>query len=269
MSLPQVIYACERCSSRWGDDFAPRKYRLPSREMVPVKSTMGWCKICANLVAIEDTDDAGHLLTELEIILSELKRGDSSLRWFRRKKPSDSLDFRIAEVRDAILRLGFRKSAPRCLHCGSTEIRKAEFPSQHPGCGGTVSYERNGPEVRVAYDCSNPLLYDTEGSFLGRLKPTVGDLPEGQHNRRWNAGPSDYPPSTWLRSIMTLEEFEQEFPNYMNIPYLAEFIRLRQEGDELWRFSSPPEQWATLAGRGGTVLVRDGRSVAHVVTVLS
>jgi hypothetical protein len=237
--------------------------------MVPIKSTMGWCKTCASLVAIEDPDDADRLLTELGIILSELKEGKSSCRWFRRKEPNDSLDFRTAEVKDAIMRLSFRKSAPRCLRCGSKEIRKAEFPSQHPGCGGTVSYERHGPEVRVAYDHSNPLLYDTEGSFLGTLKPTVEDLLEKQPNRLWDTGPSDYPPSTWLRSRMTVEEFEQEFPNYMDTPYLVEFMRLLQEGDQLWRFSSPPQQWAALAGRGGVALVRDGRLVAHIVTLLS
>jgi hypothetical protein len=220
-------------------------------------------------VGIEDTDDARHLLTELEIIFAEFKRDNSVSRWFRREKPNDSLDYRIAEVKDAIMRLGFRKGASRCLHCGSTEITNAKFPFQHPGCGGTVDYQRNGLEVRVAYDYSNPLLYDTEGGLLGRLKPTVGDLLEEQHNRRWNAGPLDYPPSTWLRSLMTLEQFELEFPNYKNTPFLAAFIRLRQEGDEFWRFSSPPEQWAALAGRGGIALVRDGRLVAHVVTVLS
>jgi hypothetical protein len=218
-------------------------------------------------VGIEDTDDARHLLTQLEMIFAEFKRDNSMFRWFRREKPNDSLDYRIAGVRDAIMRLGFRKSAPRCLRCGSTEIIKAEFPFQHPGCGGTVDYQRNGPEVRVAYDYSNPLLYDTEGGFLGRLKPTAGDLLEEQ--QRCNSGPLDYPPSTWLRSIMTLEQFELKFPNYRNTPYLAAFIRLRREGDELWKFSSPPEQWAALAGRGGIALVRDGRSVAHVVTVLS
>ena len=269
MSLPQIIYACDRCSTRWGDDFAPRKYRLPSGELIPVKSTMGWCKTCANLGGIEDTDDARHLLTELEIIFAEIKRENSPSRWFRRQKSNNSLDDRIGEVRDAIMRLGFRKSAPRCLGCGSTEITKAKFPFQHPGCGGTVDYQRNGPEVRVAYDYSNPLLYDTEGDYLGRLKPTVGDLLGEQHNRRWNAGPLDYPPSTWLRSIMTIEQFELEFPNYRNSRDLAALIRVRQAGDELWKFSSPQEQWAALAGRGGIALVRDGRVVAHVITVLN
>ena len=122
----------------------------------------------------------------------------------------------------------------------------------------------------MAYDYSNPLLYDTEGRSLGRLEPTVGHLLEGQRNRRWDhREPSDYLPPSWLRSRMTVEEFEVEFPNYMHTPYLTEFMNLRQEGDELWRFSSPPEQWAALAGRGGIALVRNGRSVAHIVTVLS
>ena len=71
---------------------------------------MGWCKVCANLVAIEDADDPDHLLAELDTILSELKKGKPSLRWFKRKEPNDGLDFRIAEVRDAIMRRPLRKN---------------------------------------------------------------------------------------------------------------------------------------------------------------
>jgi hypothetical protein len=39
--------------------------------------------------------------------------------------------------------------------------------------------------------------------------------------------------------------------------------------DELWAFSSPAEYWKGLAGRAGVALVRDGRPIAHVVTVMN
>ena len=40
-------------------------------------------------------------------------------------------------------------------------------------------------------------------------------------------------------------------------------------GDELREFSSPGESWKQFAGRGGVVLVRDGRPVGHVITEMS
>ncbi|MDA1091443.1 MAG: hypothetical protein O3A85_14175 [Proteobacteria bacterium] len=40
-------------------------------------------------------------------------------------------------------------------------------------------------------------------------------------------------------------------------------------GDELWTFSSPQEHWTNLVGRGGIVLMRQDRPVAHVVTQMN
>lgn len=40
-------------------------------------------------------------------------------------------------------------------------------------------------------------------------------------------------------------------------------------GDELWEFSSPPESWDNLAGRAGIALVREGKVVATILTLLS
>jgi len=42
-----------------------------------------------------------------------------------------------------------------------------------------------------------------------------------------------------------------------------------QEGDVVWRFSSPPDSWRYLAGRAGFALVRDGKIVHSRMTILS
>jgi hypothetical protein len=42
-----------------------------------------------------------------------------------------------------------------------------------------------------------------------------------------------------------------------------------QEGDELWQFSSPAESWQHLAGRAGIALVRQGKVVASIVTLMN
>jgi hypothetical protein len=48
-------------------------------------------------------------------------------------------------------------------------------------------------------------------------------------------------------------------------PFIAEMIA----GDELWRFRSPDHTWASLAGRAGYAIVRDGEIVRSLVTMLS
>lgn len=42
-----------------------------------------------------------------------------------------------------------------------------------------------------------------------------------------------------------------------------------QPGDELYAFHSSPESWLALAGPGGFALVRDGKVVRQVVTILN
>jgi len=42
-----------------------------------------------------------------------------------------------------------------------------------------------------------------------------------------------------------------------------------EEEDELWKFCSPPETWDLLCGRAGIVLVRNGKSVDHILTALN
>ena len=79
---------------------------------------------------------------------------------------------------------------------------------------------------------------------------------------------------------MTSQEFEQEFARYLSArkllvpssrlePEPAEFVVRRQEGDELWRFSSPGWTWEALMGRSGIALVRNGHPIAHVGTIMN
>jgi hypothetical protein len=41
------------------------------------------------------------------------------------------------------------------------------------------------------------------------------------------------------------------------------------EGDELWTYSTPAEDWANLGGRGGIALVRGGKVVDHVQVMMN
>jgi hypothetical protein len=42
-----------------------------------------------------------------------------------------------------------------------------------------------------------------------------------------------------------------------------------QPGDELWTFTSSPASWRALAGSAGIAMVRDGRIVATIVTMMN
>lgn len=121
-----------------------------------------------------------------------------------------------------------------------------------------------------------------------QLKAVQSKFPELSRPKNDNAKPSDeagnidelppwifgtheesqYPPASWLKSRMTTAELEKEYPWYRNEDAFGPGIRL-QDGDEFWSFSSPEEQWHALAGRGGIALIRDGKCIGHVVTILS
>jgi hypothetical protein len=91
-----------------------------------------------------------------------------------------------------------------------------------------------------------------------------------------------WPPLDWIGMQLSLTDFEREGsgPNPTECGAPAIFSRggdrtrsdlkdlkfLILPGDELWTFSSPKKHWANLIGRGGIVLMRNNRPVAHVVT---
>jgi hypothetical protein len=55
---------------------------------------------------------------------------------------------------------------------------------------------------------------------------------------------------------------------YCNDQWRA-LLAQRQPGDELREFCSSPGSWQHLAGRAGIALVRSGREVASIVTMLN
>jgi hypothetical protein len=89
-----------------------------------------------------------------------------------------------------------------------------------------------------------------------------------------------YPPIEWLSWKMDRAEFDRKFANRpdasqllmpssnFDIDFVEFIIRLRDD-DELWRFSSPPESWEMMMGRGGIALVRDGRPITYLGTVMN
>jgi hypothetical protein len=73
-----------------------------------------------------------------------------------------------------------------------------------------------------------------------------------------------FPPIEWLEKRVDIDEIGAGSSGDWN--RLKMFLT---ERDELWTFSSPPDYWAGLAGRAGVALVRNGRPIAHVITVMN
>ena len=84
---------------------------------------------------------------------------------------------------------------------------------------------------------------------------------------QWTKSEPAFPPTEWLKKRIGVEDIDSA-----KAGKCADWncIKARlTEHDELWEFSSPSHYWEGLAGRAGVVLIRDGRSIAHVITVMN
>lgn len=87
---------------------------------------------------------------------------------------------------------------------------------------------------------------------------------------------------SWLHgNSMSVDEFERQLGSNQNEnrKRLESFglgskqwqliKKKMQPGDQLYKFRSPPETWANMAGRAGIALVRDGNVIDTLVTALN
>ena len=92
----------------------------------------------------------------------------------------------------------------------------------------------------------------------------------------WINSAEPYPPCEWLGNPI---QFADAAPQFSSIrSSLPEALGKREwrhlrariaDGDELRTFCSPPDTWERLAGRKGVALVRRGKPIVHIVTVMN
>jgi hypothetical protein len=131
----------------------------------------------------------------------------------------------------------------------------------------------------------------SRAKFVDPEFPALGDRFLAGHIElclRWldkarSAESKAWPPSEWLTKRLTFSEFESlgvrpggwSVENSSSRSSTGEQREVQQlklrmlAGDEIWAFSSPPETWQMLAGRAGVALVRDGRPIGYVVTLMN
>ncbi len=81
-------------------------------------------------------------------------------------------------------------------------------------------------------------------------------------------------PKNWLQKQLTVDEAETEYMHEgipfggMNERWVA-FKSQMIDGDEIWEFSSSVDSWNHLAGRAGLALIRRGKAIDCIVTILN
>lgn len=163
MSLSPEVYKCTECSFTQPIKGYPIQYVYSHEDfLVDIPRSTSWCDECNSIVNSEYFLDVMKLPSKFQ--------------------PSDS-DKQILTIK---LIVSLRKSPPRCLECGSTNITQIEKINSkeemhikgsalHPECGGYLYYmEDEECPFRVSFNYSNPTIrmYDIEGLYIGTKKRT-------------------------------------------------------------------------------------------------
>jgi hypothetical protein len=110
---------------------------------------------------------------------------------------------------------------------------------------------------------------------IGRAQRGLRTLPE---DGVWTT-PNGLPPADWewrkipkVEARRQFEKWERQLrrvPVSMHDEDLADLVIRRQPGDQLYTWSSPTLAWRLSMGRGGIALVRDGRVLCDVTTMMN
>jgi len=85
---------------------------------------------------------------------------------------------------------------------------------------------------------------------------------------------NEFVPSSWLIESVDVDEIESDWldkPGPYGVPN-EEWKKLKSQmkkGDEIRAFSSPRDFWENLAGRAGYALLREGKAIAGIVTIMN
>jgi hypothetical protein len=105
--------------------------------------------------------------------------------------------------------------------------------------------------------------------------PSEEKQPESKQDER-TSDVEDCIPRNWLTERLSLQEVEADNTRLEGgIPFGGQHDRWERlkaslkTGDEVWAFCSPPESWEHHAGRTGVAVVREGRVIDCLVTMMN
>jgi hypothetical protein len=142
-----------------------------------------------------------------------------------------------------------------------------------------------GADVPSPAECLERLLRDRAPAYLAHrptlLAKAVAAARKGLRklpDAGWTT-PNGCPPPDWRwervpqpRARKMLDTFERRLrlvPQSVYDEELFDLVVRRRLGDQLWEWSSPSDTWHFMMGRGGIALVRNGRPIAEVVTLMN
>jgi hypothetical protein len=183
MSVPHAIISCLKCGFESGTNrsWGIYIYRLPNSNEIPVPSTMGWCTRCKDFKPIETLTFIQEVQDNLRRQNEELERLKKNMRFLHRifnsyKDKIVTIQERLAEMEQLLLLLDLRKTPPKCLVCGCTDISSIKLQSGekakiigfvHPECGGYFTIKPS--EYRLHYVFPKR-FYNIDGNHIGTVE---------------------------------------------------------------------------------------------------
>jgi hypothetical protein len=110
-------------------------YRLPDGKLLHVRQTECWCPTCNRIDMAERVESIDELEDEIERLRNPDDEESQMIAFI-----GTPVDERIAELESRIIWRQSRKSLPKCLHCGSTDIVPIPDAQEfaHPSTGERV-----------------------------------------------------------------------------------------------------------------------------------
>ena len=165
-------YTCDRCNKTGTYRGALREYRLATGVKLTTRDQPVWCLRCDSLQPGEWLD----CINELNEIVSRLEtRGldanEIQIADFKGIAHSYYLEDRLTYWRVCLHWRSTRKSLPRCLACGSTDVRSLIAPDYdlpmlsfvHPQCGGTFTTDDDFHGMQTLDESLDPEGYIIKG----------------------------------------------------------------------------------------------------------
>lgn len=179
MSIPHLYLKCELCDQEWalGSLVGRSSYQLPDGSLAQLHKTLSWCNFCGCYSPVEKMDSKESLHSKLGSLFVDSLEAEKSVnplflfafKIFGKQASGrlKNIKNEVSEIHASLKLLSTRKSPPKCLNCGSTDIsHKSAFesPEYHPNCGGEVA-RHESDDLRIMYRLQHK-IYDVEGNFL-------------------------------------------------------------------------------------------------------
>jgi len=179
MSMEDVEIWCDRCDFKSGSGrtFGRYFYELKNGQLVDLNREPGWCYRCENIESIENFSDKDFIKNEIDNNISARQKITTSISFKlfgHQKKHVMQFEEKIVQMNYRLFIHEQRKSLPKCLRCGSTDIISVkipdppegaieELPIMHLKCGGRLLAKHSDFRVNIILP---KLIYTLEGDFI-------------------------------------------------------------------------------------------------------